>query len=113
MCGYFCIGFIDFTLKIKKLLEHTNLLYPNDYENNFKNNIKIFSISKKMKTLYCVICGKYRKFVKPKISYFLEKTLVLSIVCNICEVEDENIFKEEESIWISKIIGLINNIEEY
>ena len=29
-----------------------------------------------MKKLYCVICGKYRKFEKPKISYLLEKTLV-------------------------------------
>ena len=26
MCGYFCIGFIDFMLKGKSLLEYTNLL---------------------------------------------------------------------------------------
>ena len=44
-----------------------------------KNNVKIFSIIKKMKKLYCVICRKYRKFEKPKISYLSEKTLVLSI----------------------------------
>ena len=31
MCGYFCIGFIDFTLKGKNLLEYTNLFSPNDY----------------------------------------------------------------------------------
>ena len=30
-----------------------------------------------MKKLYCAICGKYRKLEKPKISYILEKTLVL------------------------------------
>ena len=60
-----------------------------------------------MKKLYCVICGKYRKFEKPKISYLLEKTLVL-------ENEDEKIFKEEESIENQlKILGLMNNIEEY
>ena len=29
---------------------------------------------KKMKKLYGVICSKYRKFEKPKISYLLEKT---------------------------------------
>ena len=34
-----------------------------------------------MKKLYCIICGKYRKFEKPKISYLLEKTLVPSIIC--------------------------------
>ena len=63
-----------------------------------------------MKKLYCVICGKYRKFEKPKISYLLEKTLVLSIICSKCKNEDEKIFKEEESIEILKILGLIENI---
>ena len=29
MCGYFCIGFIDFMLKGKSLLEYTNLFSPN------------------------------------------------------------------------------------
>ena len=71
---------------------------------------KIFSITKRMKILYCVICGKYRKFEKPKISYLLEKTLVLSIICSKCKNEDEQLFKEEESIEILKMIGLIENI---
>ena len=30
MCGYFCIGFIDFMLKGKSLLEYTNLFSPNE-----------------------------------------------------------------------------------
>ena len=34
MCGHFCIGFIDFILKGKSLLECTNLFSPNDYEKN-------------------------------------------------------------------------------
>ena len=42
-----------------------------------------------MKKLYCVICSKYKKFEKPKISKLLEKTLVLSIICNKCKNEDE------------------------
>ena len=28
MCGYFCIGFIDFMLAGKKLTDYTNLLSP-------------------------------------------------------------------------------------
>ena len=64
----------------------------------------------KMKKLYCVICGKNRKFEKPKISNILEKTLVLSIICSKCKTEDEKIFKEEEIIEILKILGLIENI---
>ena len=40
MCGYFCIGFIDFMLKRKSLLEYTNLFSPNDYEANDKMILK-------------------------------------------------------------------------
>ena len=63
-----------------------------------------------MKNLYYVICNKYRKFVKPKISYLLEKTLILSVICSKCKNEDEKSFKEEKSIEILKILGLIENI---
>ena len=58
-----------------------------------------------MRKLYCVICGKCRKFEKPKISCILEKT-VLSIICSKCKNEDEKIFKEEEPIEILKMFGL-------
>ena len=30
MCGYFCIGFIDFMLADKKLTDYTNLFSPHD-----------------------------------------------------------------------------------
>ena len=66
-----------------------------------------------MKKLSYVICNKYRKFEKPKISYVSEKTLVLSIIYSKCKNEDEKIFEKEESIERLKILGLINNIEEY
>ena len=63
-----------------------------------------------MNKSYCVICSKYRKFEKPKISYLLEKTLVLSIICSNCKNEDKKIFKED-STEILKIFGLIENIQ--
>ena len=31
MCGYFCIGFIDFMLKGKSFLDYTNLFSYTDY----------------------------------------------------------------------------------
>ena len=34
MCGYFCIGFINFMLKGKTLPEYTNLFSPNDFKKN-------------------------------------------------------------------------------
>ena len=46
MCGYFCIGFIDFMLAGKTLTEYTNLFSPNNFKKNddiilnyFTNNI--------------------------------------------------------------------------
>ena len=36
MCGYFCIGFIDFMLKGQSLLGYTNLFSLNEYEKNDK-----------------------------------------------------------------------------
>ena len=41
MCGYFCVGFIDFMLKDKSLLGYTNLS-SNDYEKNDKIILKYF-----------------------------------------------------------------------
>ena len=42
MCGYFCIWFIDFMLKVKSLLEYTYLSSPNDYQKNDKLILKYF-----------------------------------------------------------------------
>ena len=44
MCGYYCIEFINYMLKSKKLLDYTNLLSPNDFK---KNNHIIKRIFKK------------------------------------------------------------------
>ena len=42
MCGYFCIGFIDFVLKVKSLLDYANLFSSNEYEKNDKIIQKYF-----------------------------------------------------------------------
>ena len=34
MCGYFCIGFIDFMLERKTLNKYTNLFSPNNFKKN-------------------------------------------------------------------------------
>ena len=34
MCGYFCIGFIDFMLAGKKLTDYTNLFSSYDFNKN-------------------------------------------------------------------------------
>ena len=44
MCGYFCIGFIDFMLTGKKLTDYTNLFSPHDFD----KNDHIFSVILKM-----------------------------------------------------------------
>ena len=35
MCGYFCIGFIDFILAGKTLTEYINLFSPNNFKKNY------------------------------------------------------------------------------
>ena len=42
MCGYCCIGFMDFMLKGKSFLEYANLFSPKDYEKNDKTILKYF-----------------------------------------------------------------------
>ena len=44
ICGYFCIGFIDCTLKGKSLTNFTNLFSPN----NFKKNDDNFFLKEKL-----------------------------------------------------------------
>ena len=62
-----------------------------------------------MKKLYCIICSKYRKFEKPKMSYILEKTSILFFTYSKCTNEDEKISTEEESVKILKM-HLIENM---
>ena len=63
-----------------------------------------------MKKTYCVICGKYRKFKKPKTSYIFEKNIFLSIICSKRKNKDEKIFNREGKVEILKILDLIENI---
>ena len=42
MCGYFCIGFIDFIFSGKTLIDFTGLFSPYDFEKNNKIILKYF-----------------------------------------------------------------------
>ena len=42
MCGYFCIGFIDFLLKGKTLTEYANLFLPSKFKENDDIILKYF-----------------------------------------------------------------------
>ena len=42
MCRYHCIGFIDFMLKGKSLLEYTNSFSPDEYKKTDKIILKYF-----------------------------------------------------------------------
>ena len=42
MCGYFCIGSIDFMFAGKKLTDFTSLLSPYDSEKNDNLNLSYF-----------------------------------------------------------------------
>ena len=63
-----------------------------------------------MRKIYCINCKRYKEFKNPKISHICLKTLLLSSICIKCGIENEKSFKEEESVEILKILGLIENI---
>ena len=42
MCGYFCIGFIDFMRSEKTLTEYTNLFSPNNLKKNDDTTLNYF-----------------------------------------------------------------------
>ena len=56
-----------------------------------------------MKKLYCVICGKYRKFEKPKISYLLEKALVFLLFAVSVKMKKRKYLKNKniENSWFN------------
>ena len=43
MCGYFCIGFIDYMFKGKSLTDYTNLFSLNNFKKNDDKIFKLFS----------------------------------------------------------------------
>ena len=44
MCGYFCIGFINFMFNGKSLADYTNLFSPNGFNKNDNIILKYFSL---------------------------------------------------------------------
>ena len=44
MCGYFCIGFINFIFNGKSLTDYTNLFSPNDFNKNDDIIFKCFGL---------------------------------------------------------------------
>ena len=42
LCEYFCIEFINYMLKSKTLLDHTNLFSPNNFKKNYQIIKRIF-----------------------------------------------------------------------
>ena len=50
MCGYFCVGFIDFMLASKKLTDFTSSFSPNDFKKNDNITLVISKMNKINKT---------------------------------------------------------------
>ena len=97
MCGYFCNGSVDFILKGQTLLVYINLFSPNHYKHNGTTIPKAFQNLKKMKKLFCIICGKYRSFEKRKKNILLRKKHYFFPLFAVSVKIKKKIFKEEES----------------
>ena len=94
MVDTFVLDLLNVMLKVKIMSDYPNSFPPNESEKNDKKIIKIFSIAKKIKTRknYYIICGKYKKFKNPKITWIFEKTLVFSVIYSKWKIDDEKLF---------------------
>ena len=98
MCGYFCIGFINFMFNGKSLTDYTNLFSPNDFNKN--DNSKSIN-AKGSKTTNgkaiilstCAICGsKKSKFIKEQEAKGLLSNLGLRTLLNKIPVLGDILF---------------------
>ena len=80
MCGYFCIGFIDFMLASKTLTDYTDLFSPHDLKKKKNNNIILSKMNK---------------------SNFIES--------NSLETIDKTVLSEQTKFQLSEITGIENN----
>ena len=99
-------------LKGKSLLDYTNIFSPNGYEKYDRTILKYFHYLERLRQKKYIVLFVVRieNLKIPKYHTFSKKTLVLSIICSKCGSKDKEIFKEEESIEILQILGLIENI---
>ena len=65
------------------------------------------------KNMCCIKCNKHKKLKNPKMLYIFNKKLVFYIIWQVWQqCSNDKVFKEEESIEILKVLGLIDNINE-
>ena len=64
MCEYFCIVFIDFTFKGKRLLEYMILFSPDQYKKNNKIILKYFQ--QNLNSLKCILMFLKKIYLKNK-----------------------------------------------
>ena len=98
MFGYFCIGFIDFMLKGKSLLDHTNLFSPNRYKKSDKIILKYFQyILKRLKLKNIVLCMVNIENLKTLKYIFPEKKKQLFLLVAVIVIMKININLKKES----------------
>ena len=108
MCGYLCVGFSDFMLKGKRLLEYINLISANKYEKNDTIILKYFQYNlNKLKQWQFIVMFAINiaNLKKLKCHIFFKKTLRFSIAYSKCGHKYEKIFKESieilKSFWFN------------
>ena len=111
MCAYFCIGFIDFMLKGKGLLEYANLFSPNDYKKNAVSienlkNLKYHTFWKKHQFFLLFAVG-----ARVKIKNYLKKNTQLRYSKFLGHLKIYNYLKNMVEENISQEFKLKNNDE--
>ena len=108
MCGYFCIGFIDFMFKGKSLTDYTNFFSPNDFirndhtiSNYFMNNTYL----QKMES-YCLNSKKYTKNINPQVSSTSNGKLMILSKCTISGSKKSKFINKPEASGLLSKLGI-------
>ena len=119
MCGYFCIGFINFMFNGKSLTDYTNLFSPNDFNKNDDIILKYFglydvkriikinvSIIKDTMLSYCLKCRRNTENINPKVSKTTNGKAMILSTCAICGSKKSKFIRQQEAKGLLSNLGL-------
>ena len=106
MCGYFCIGFINFILAGKTLTEFTNLFSPNNFKKNYDIILNYFMSNIYFLKSYCLKCRKDTENINPEVSSTSNGRAMILSKLAICGSKNSIFIKNQEAKGLLSNLGI-------
>ena len=114
MCGYFCIGFINFMFKGKTLTKYTNLFSPYDFKRNDDIILNYFMSNTYLQKMesYCLKCKKHTKNIDPQVSSTSNGKLMILSKGAICGSKKIKFIKKEDAKGLLSKLGITTRLSK-